>query len=508
MTGSKEGMRLGPPFNTYSMLIELKKVFRLSSVYAAGDIFTMGIGLVLLPLYTAFLRPADYGILAVATVVTTISGIVLTFGLSGSALKFYYSLGGDEQKRFYGSLWLFLIFVPGTILLMVEVGGGRFFGALLIQVPYTPYVRIALWTAYVTTGFTILPKEMFRASERAFAYAGFNVGQFALATGFTIYLIVGLGQGVEGAMWARLVAVIGVGIIGTVVLLKSVVLQFDLRLLKRALLYSLPLLPHLLSHWVLAASDRIILERFVPLAEVGVYSVGYQIGAVMMLFAIAGNNGLIPLFGRLDAKSRGDVEKLVRIVTYYVLALTIIGLGITLFSSEIVDLLSPTAYYGAHVVVPWVVLGYLFMALYFPAMDTLNLVVGDTRKVSACTVGAAMVNVGLNLWLIPKYGAIAAAITTAIAYMLMAIGFFAFVRKTILVPYEFRRIGAILGGAFVTFLIGWNLEVAGVVPGILLKALSLTIFPVLLWVSGFFNRQERRVLQALFVRFKEAFLFC
>jgi len=477
------------------MLSELKGIFVRSGLYAAGDILTKGLGLLLLPLYTAYLMPADYGILAVANVVSAVAGIVLTLGLSGSALKFYYELKGDERKCFYGSLWLFLILVPGVILILIEFSANSLFNAFFTKVPYSPYMRLALWTAYFTVAFTILPKELFRAAGRAIGFTMLNVGQFTLASGLTIWLVVGLRQGAAGALWASLISVVGIGIVSTILLWNSVHFNFDLRLLKRAFLYSFPLLPHFLSHWVLSGSDRVILERYVPLSDVGVYTVGYQIGSAMMLFAIAGNNSLIPLFGALNVSNYRDVEKLMQIVTYYILGLTIIALGLSLFSGEIIYTLTPTDYHHAVVVVPWVVLGYLFMALYFPAVNVLTLVVGDTRRVAICTVGAALVNVGLNLWLIPKYGAIAAAVTTAIAYMLLGTGIFAFAHKVLPVPYEYKRIGIILGGGFVTFLVGSNLPSVSFVSSILLKALSIVLFIALLWRNRFFNQQELRALK-------------
>jgi O-antigen/teichoic acid export membrane protein len=472
------------------MLSELKRFFVRSGLYASGDILTKGVGLLLLPLYTAYLMPSDYGILAVANVVTAVAGIVLTLGLNGSALKFYYDLKGDERRGFYGSLWLFLVLVPGVILILMEFSANSLFNAFFTKVPYSPYMRLALWTAYFTVAFTILPKELFRAAGKAIGFTMLNVGQFTLAAGFTIWLVVVLRQGAAGALWASLISVVGIGIVSSMLLWNTVHFTFDLRLLKRALVYSLPLLPHFLSHWILNGSDRIILERYAPLSEVGVYTVGYQIGSAMMMFTVAGNNSLIPLFGRLDVTNHKDVEKLMRIVTYYILGLTIIGLCISLFSPEILYLMTPSDYHHAAIVVPWVVLGCLFMALYCPAVDVLNLVVGDTRKVVICTVGAALVNVGLNLWLIPKYGAIAAAVTTAIAYMLLGTGIFAFAHKALPVPYEYKRIGIILGGGLVTFLIGWNLSSTSSILSFLLKVLSLAIFPGLLWLSRFFNQQE------------------
>jgi len=287
---------------------------------------------------------------------------------------------------------------------------------------------------------------------------------------------------------------------------KTIQFRIDLRLLKTALLFSLPLLPHFLSRWIITASDRLVLERYVPLTDVGIYNVGYQIGSVLMLFAVAGNNSLIPRFGRLDTKSDSEIRKLARLLTYYILGLTSIGLGIALFSPEIIYILTPENYHRAVIIIPLMILSYLFMGLYCPAMNVLNLIMGDTRKVAVFTVSAAALNLGLNLLLIPKFGMIAAAASTAAAYMLLGLCLFISAQKAFPLPYEYRRFGIILATGFLTFFVGWNLPVTNLVPSYMLKLFSLLLFPLLLWLSGFFTQQEKKSLQELSGRVRQAFI--
>ncbi len=481
------------------MLADIKRVLRLSSVYGGGDFLAKGMGLLLLPLYTAYLRPKDYGILAIVSAAVSIVSILLTFGLRGAAVKFYYDLDGKERKDFYGTLWLFLILVPGIILVTVELFGGRPLNAFLGQVPYAPYGRLALWIAYISIALIALPRELFLASERAIAYTGLNIGQFVLATGFTIWLVVGLRQGAEGALWARLIGAVGVGSVSAVYFRRASRFNLDVRLLKRALLYSLPLVPHFLSQWVLSASDRIILGRHVPLADIGVYQVGYQIGSVMLLLAIAGNNAIMPMYGRLDVTNHRNVEKLMRMVTYYVLGLTAAGTGIVMFSREAIYLLTPADYHGANIVAPLVVLGCFFMGLYFIPVSVLILIAGNTRPVPVCTLIAALTNLGLNLWLIPKYGIVAAAATTAFSYFVMFLGISFSAQANKPMPYEYRRIGITLGAGFAVSILA-----VVVIPAphtlylsLLLKTGLLASFFLLLYITKFFNAQEERFLLSM-----------
>ena len=421
----------------------------------------------------------------------------MTLGLNGAALRFYYDLEGDERRRFYGTLWCFFALFPALTLVFVELLGRKLFNQLFVQVSYSPYLRLALWTSYLTVVFMTLPREFFKASERAVIYAGLNIGQFLLVTGMTIWLVVGLKKGAEGALWARLAGVAGIGLVSMLVLRKHVCFSFNSRLLKQALIYGLPLLPHFLAHWGLSASDRVILQKYVSLTDVGVYSVGYTIGSAMLLFVVAGNNAMIPLFGKLKSESSVEVAKLMKVVTYYVLAITFIGLCISLFSKEIIYLLTPPFYHRAVFVIPWVVLGYFFMGLYVLPMNTFILIIADTKKVGIYTTGAAVTNIGLNLWLIPKYGMVAAAVTTAIAYfvLFLTISFFAHKRRSL--PYEYYRISKILIVAFMTFVVGWYFAPNSIGAGIAVKTALLASFPFELWLVGFLIKGEHLAIQKL-----------
>lgn len=473
------------------MIMQLGRILRLASIYAMGDLFIRGAAFLLLPLYAAYLTPREYGIFAVATSMAGLAGVIFALGLNGAVLRFQYKLDEEERPRFYGTVWLALLLGPALLLAGVELLGGSPFGGLLGQVPYEPYLRLALWIAMATVALLTLPLEVFRATERPVAFVGFSLAQFAFGVVLTVVFVVLLGRGVAGALWARLIAALATGVVGVAVVRGQLQPRFHWPYLQQAVLYGMPLLPHFLSHWVLTASDRFILERYVPLSEVGLYSLGYQIGSVMMLFVAAGNNGIFPLFGRLDTRKPLDVAALMRIVTYYITALTAIGVGVALFAQEIVLLLA-SQYGPAAGVIPWVVLGHLFVALYFPPMNTITLVVGRTKWVPALTGTAAATNVVLNLILIPRFGILAAAATTAVSYALLFVLVFGYAQRLRHLPYEYRRIAIVLtagAGAYALGVLGRDIS-TNLAP--LIKVGALAFFPVLLWLLGFPNDAEWR----------------
>ena len=475
----------------------LKRLFGQSSTYAFGKILTKGIGLLLLPLYTRYLTTEDYGILAVATVVTGLLGTALTGGARGAALKFYYEYEGADRQRFYGSLSTILVFGAGALFLLVDTFGEAIFGVLFEQVAYHPYIRMALWTAYLTSVFVVTTQEMLKAGEQALAYTGINIAVFACSTGLTIWWVVFEGQGAEGAIRGKLA---GAGIVGLACagyLLWYVRPAFDSSMVKRAFLYSLPLVPHFLAHWVLSSADRVLLERMVPLSDVGVYNVGYQIGAAMLIIAVSGNNAIIPLFGKLDIYDTDNVKQVARIFTYYIAVILLLGLCIALFGEELILIATPAEYHAAGSVVPWVVLGYVFMALYFSPTNLLTITSGKSGVIGIATSIGAIANVGLNIAFIPVLGIYGAAITTAATYLIMFAGVYFVASRSLPIPMERSRIIRLIVAACLTFAFGWFLAPESISHSLLLKLGGLLVFPVSLWGLQFFNPNEVQYLRNL-----------
>lgn len=468
----------------------LKKLFGQSSTYALGKILTKGVGLLLLPLYTRYLSTEDYGILAVASVVISLLGTALTGGARGAALKFYFEYEGIDRRRFYGSLTTTLVFGTGVLFFLVDAFGETIFGVLFNQVPYHPYIRMALWTGYLTSVFVVTTKEMMKASERALVYTGINVAVFAVSTAFTIWWVVFEGQGAEGAIRGKLV---GAGIVGLACggyLLRYIRPAFDVSMIKRAFLYSLPLVPHFLSHWVLSAADRVLLERMVPLSEVGVYNVGYKIGAAMSFIAASGNNAIIPLYGNLDIKDSENISKVARVFTYYLCVVLFIGVCISLFGEELVIIATPREYHSAGGIIPLVVLGYSFMAIYYSPTNILTITLEKSKVVGIATIVGAISNVILNIIFIPIIGIYGAAITTSTTYAIMFAGVYFMATRSFPVPVEPRRTAKLLVAACFIFGLAWLIAPEDIIQSILLKSVILLLFPFCLWLLSFYSEKE------------------
>jgi O-antigen/teichoic acid export membrane protein len=415
---------------------------RAGFTYAVGDMVSVGLRFAPAVIYPFFLAPDEYGVFAVATAISLVMGIVVVFGLKGAAFKQSFDYGNvDDRRSFYGSLWLFIVYGGALLTLLVDLVWGAAFSSTLVNIPYEPYIRLALWSAYLN-GFGIVLYEIYRAQTKAAWYVGFSIANALTLVILAFVLVAVLQLGLLGAMLAPAISGLLWAAIYTIVLLPHMRLRFDWLKLRKALAYGLPLVPHQVGHWMLNLSDRIILERNVPISELGVYGFGYNLGNVEQVLANAGNSALMPNYGKAP-RDAGKRKALPGLFVTYLGWVAAGALAISIFADEFIAAFMPVAFAGAASIVPWVTLGFFCIGLYYGPMNALTLLAGETRWVWLLTVFAGAVNIGANLLLTPIYGIQAAAANTLLGYAVLFALVYFYSRRFVAVDYPWKRIALI-----------------------------------------------------------------
>jgi O-antigen/teichoic acid export membrane protein len=153
--------------------------------------------------------------------------------------------------------------------------------------------------------------------------------------------------------------------------------------------------------------------------------------------------------------------------------------------------MSNPAFWPAYRVIPWVVLGYFARFLYFFPVSGM-LFTKRTAWTPVATLVAAAVNIGLNIWLTPIYGIMAAAVNTFIGFLVLLLIVFIVGQRIYPIRYEYRRLAQIMLFSLALFAAGWWLAPDVLWPSVALKSLLVAALPVLLWATGFFTTAERR----------------
>jgi O-antigen/teichoic acid export membrane protein len=330
---------------------------------------------------------------------------------------------------------------------------------------------------------------MFRARDQAKHYVAFGAFNAIFIAVATIVRVVILNQEAPGWVQAQLEGAIVVALISFVVLLRKVKPSFKWGTLKSALIFSIPLMPHFVAHWILSVSDRMILESYVGLAQLGLYSLGYQFGQGFQVIVTGINNAMIPLFGRAS-REKSERLKLPDVITYYLFIVITLALILALIGGEIVLLLFPSNYDGAVPVVPWIILGFLAFAVYLIPMNYLSMTRGETKYIPLSTLTAALLNLVLNLVFIPKFGIMAAAVNTAVGYGILALIMLIIALQSETPPIQYGRIAKLSLCSILVYIIGQFLLRSNPLTNISIGVgLTLSI-PFLLVPLGFWSHRE------------------
>jgi len=394
-----------------------------SIIYTAGQLLTKATGFFLIPLYTRFLSPSDFGIIGYINVVLQVLAIVLMFGLYGAQRRFYYEYNQDKEElgRFLGTVNLYLILVVGSIALIISLWGESLYNRLPIEdIPFHPFVVYMAWIAF----FRIMNQMMityYMAAKEFRKAALLQFVQFLFITGMIIFFVVYRQGGARGKVLGQM---LGQGVFFVLFYpfyARLFKWTLDWQKLKVALTYGLPMVIQILAGALHNMADRVILKQYISLDELGIYTVGYQIGMVMSIVVSSINKAWQPNYFEGMKKRTQTIEKEVRSVFsvsfFAILGITVVGI---FWTREIITVLVPDSYFPVIRIIPIIIGSYLFQGLYFFSSMPM-FYYKKTKMLPVLTVLSVLVNIGLNLLWIPKWGMLGAAYATLFSLFFQSI---------------------------------------------------------------------------------------
>lgn len=424
----------------------LGRLVRGTAVFAVASVVQRTIGFLLLPIYARVLEPAEYGQIGVITAVSAALGTVLGFGLETAVFRARVQFRDDPPQAhvFVNTVGAFALTVPAAAALLLALAAGPAV-ASAFDVPLVA-LQVSLAGTALYASATVVPLALLRAQERLRDYLRLTSTQVVLNVALMVLLVVVLRLGVLGWMIA-VAASSGVLLIrGLFLLGHRWTTDFDVRYLRHALAFGLPLVPHALSHWGLSLSDRAVLGALAAPAEVGAYYVAYQLALPISMIAVALSQGVQPMYARasVDPVARQAAGAA---TTHQALVVAGLAGTIAVLGPPTVFAVLPREYADAAAFIPWIALGVGLFGLYLIPMNAVSIMAGHTKWVWVLTLFAAATNIGLNLVLVPRMGAMAAAIDTAVAYGVLLVGVSVYMRRVVAEPleYDWRRIGIGIG---------------------------------------------------------------
>ena len=416
----------------------MSKFLKNTVYYTAGNFITKAVNLILLPLYTSYLSPSEYGIVNSMQVIISILIIFFTLGLERAIYRLYFDYKSDESRKiFLGtvsiSIAIISVFVCGGLFLLNNP-----IGEIYKSIDFYPYYSYAILTALFMT-YELVPKISLQVKEQANKYLLLSLIILVFRVLPIIWQVVYLKTGAVGMLKGAMLGNAATLVFLIPITFKHISFYFSFKVLKSTLRYCLPFIPMIVSAWVVNMSDRIFIERYFSTYDVGIYSLGYRIGQLVQFLSISILMAYNPFFYKL-ANSEDQVaakRKLYKVNNFIISFLIFIGFLVAFFSKDIIVLFFNENYLVTYKIIPVIVLGYFFIQLI--SLQSLSFYQEKkTLVIMYINITAAIINIGLNFLFISKLSFYGAAISTLLTQFIYFLIVYTYSRKFYFIPYNWK----------------------------------------------------------------------
>ena len=427
---------------------ELKTLFRQASHYGAGRIGVLLLGFVSFPVFTRLFSVADYGVMSLVLKVVATVAVLAKLGIQNSVLRFYQEHASSKEpsavRRFFSTFLFGTAGIAALVTLIFVTITWILPGSLVTKPIKQVFILASLYI--FTRAMNSILAGFLRVEERTRSFNVLDVASRAL----TVVLVCALFYGWQRNVWSFFAGTVLVDLllaIGiTLFIVHRGLLQsglFDWSLFRGALVFGAPLIVYELGFMILDSGDRVLVEHYLGPVQLGYYSVAYNMANYFLdALMVPLNLALFPIYMRLWVK-QGKEETQMFLSRVFDLFLGIsLGLIATVIvlKHDLIVVLASSKFRAADSLLPSLLIGVLFYAL----VNLVNpglLIYKKTHTMARLIVYAGVLNIAMNIFLLPRIGLQAAAIATLVSYLF----FFAITMWTSfkLLPYHIE--GAALG---------------------------------------------------------------
>jgi len=469
------------------MITKKKSLLTNAAIYGLGGVLMQVAGFILLPLYTHYLPPAEYGVLDIIEKTARVINICLMAGgIRQATLAFYLQADEDRVKKQVAasiSLFIFIIFCTVSIVITAIAP----WMANLIQIPSPSLLIFGIITVVAELSL-IVPLTMMQARVESISFVFVNFLMLLVRVSLAVLFIAGFGWGIWGAYFALFITFTSFGLTLTLRELTKNSFKINWPQCREITRFSIPFIPTGILFFFLYNGDRFFLLQSAGQEAVGVYALGYKLAEGVGILSS------VPLFKVWSAQmyetfkhSKADIL-VGRMLTRILLVYAFIGVGFCVLHSEVLMLLSDPAYVKAGSVIAPIVLAnaFLFSSTFIEGVFYVH------RRTSLKPITAAIgtaITLVLYAILIPRYSFYGAAYATLIGYASMTLVTFLIARRIFPVKYEPIRLTAILVISVSVVFISSFLPVSTIYLPV--KCLLIATWGLVTWFGGIIHQEDK-----------------
>jgi O-antigen/teichoic acid export membrane protein len=448
------------------------------------------LGFILIPLYTSYFTVDLYGIFTLITLVGTLAGSVFYLGASSALSRSYYDYSDFQERKRVISTSFYITLIGAFLQIFLGILVSKDLSNYLFNTPiYKTHIKLILISSaigFINGLFYLILRFERKSKEVVFL----NLSSLILTTGIIYYLIAIMQLGVMAPVLGGLISQVLLLAVLLFIIKNYLSLSYNKSEIKIQLAYGFPQMIIGLGYYLLNWVDRLFINRYCTLDDVGIYSLGHKLGLIIhIIFIIPFSQIWAPM--RMEYRNDADITNFYKLIlTYYFIIGFFFTVVISVFARELLIIMSGhPEYLPAYKVVPFVMVAHLF----FGVINIVDSGIIFERKVSYhaylfCL--ALMVNIILNYMLIPKYGYMAAAHNTLISYMLLIAAVIYVSNKLYKIHWEARRLILLISSSLTIIILG-NLTTYFQYPIIILIKGGLLVGLMVFWYVFIINEKEK-----------------
>ena len=468
-----------------------------SSVYFIGQALSRAVGFFMIPVYTRFIGPTNYGAMELIEILSAVAGMIISMGVADGMSRFYYA-EKDQIKRnlVVSSIIIGLggIGIP-LVVLFLDVSG--FVSRVVLEeAQYGYYLQISIATVWFgmlcEVGYTFL-RMLYMAKH----FVAITTCQLIVALGLNIYFVVFLELDILGIFYSTLITQGLTGTVLSIAILKKVHPKLSMLALWHLIRFGLPLVPAQIGLMLGFVSNRFFLRWFassdpmVALAQVGLFSLGHKFGVIINRFInVPFNSFWAPR--RLElilSGSPNSREVVARVCTYATLCSIYASLLLSSGIESLIEIIADPRYQGSHQVVPFIALAYVALGLE-THFTTGILYKKKTIWTTYVSILSLAVIIMWNYIFVPKYGLVGAATSNLAGFTVRGFLIYKISQRFYPIPFELRRIGMMFLTGCVLYFICQSICFHSVYLTFLARIGLSALYPIILFWLGFFHEQE------------------
>ena len=422
----------------------LKKLASQTAIYGLSSVVGRLLNYLLVPLYTRYFLPAEYGVVTELYAYVAFLVVLLTYGMETAFFRFSKK---EETTNVYSTTLISLLISSVIFIGLIFLNSSEI-SQWLGYANHPEYIQffalIIGMDAVASISFAKL-----REQDKAMRFAFIRIVNIMINIGLNLYFIVYQEYGIAYIFIANLVA----SVITLLMLFPQMISSswvFDKKLWKKMMIYALPLLIAGLAGMTNETIDRILLKHLLPntdmaASELGLYGAFYKLSIIMILFIQTFRFAAEPFFFAQEIE--GNSRKIYAdVMKYFTIIMAIIFLGVTIFYDVIKGFLG-SEYHDERgfLVVSILLLANLFLGIYYNLSIWYKLT-EKTKYGAYLSIFGAIITLSLNFTLIPVLGFVGCAWATLVCYFSMTVASYYLGKRHFSVPYQVKRIALYLVG--------------------------------------------------------------